>query len=62
MPQTRSYNMGIRHLREGLEPGEDADFLPDEDGRVQPDMTSPTPLTHKNIRGRDYYRKDKQEQ
>ena len=43
-----------------LELGEDADFLPDEDGKVQPDMTSPAPLTHKNIRGREYYRKDKQ--
>ena len=43
-----------------LELGEDADFLPDEDGKVQPNVTSPTPLTHKNIRGREYYRKDKQ--
>ena len=40
--------------------GEDADFLPDEDGKVQPNVTSPAPLTHKNIRGREYYRKDKQ--
>ncbi|WP_239481319.1 ATP-binding protein, partial [Mediterranea massiliensis] len=47
-------------LREVLELGEDADFLPDEDGKVQPAVTSPTPLTHKNIRGREYYRKDKQ--
>ena len=53
---------GYQALREVLELGEDADFLPDEDGRIQPDMTSPIPLTHKNIRGRDYYRKDKQEQ
>ena len=53
---------GYQPLREVLEQGDDADFLPDEDGRVQPDMTSPIPLTHKNIRGRDYYRKDKQEQ
>ncbi len=45
-------------LHEVLELGEDADFLPDEDGRIQPDMTSPMPLTHKNIRGRDYYRKE----
>ena len=49
---------GYQALREVLELGEDADFLPDEDGRIQPDMTSPIPLTHKNIRGRDYYRKD----
>ena len=53
---------GYQALREVLELGEDADFLPDEDGKIQPDMTSPIPLTHKNIRGRDYYRKDKQEQ
>ena len=50
----------VSGLREVLELGEDADFLPDEDGKVQPDMTSPAPLTHKNIRGREYYRKDKQ--
>ena len=50
---------GYQALREVLELGEDADFLPDEDGKVQPDMTSPAPLTHKNIRGREYYRKDK---
>ena len=37
-----------------------ADFLPDEDGKVQPNVASPAPLTHKNIRGREYYRKDKQ--
>ena len=51
---------GYQALREVLELGEDADFLPDEDGKVQPDMTSPVPLTHQNIRGREYYRKDKQ--
>lgn len=38
---------GYQALREVLELGEDADFLPDEDGKVQPDMTSPAPLTHK---------------
>ena len=38
---------------------EDADFFPDEDGEYSP-TTSPAPLTHKNIRGREYYRKDKQ--
>ena len=51
---------GYQALREVLELGEDADFLPDEDGKVQPNVTSPAPLTHKNIRGREYYRKDKQ--
>ena len=53
---------GYQALREVLELGEDAEFLPDEDGRIQPDMAPPMPLTHKNIRGREYYRKDKQEQ
>ena len=52
---------GYQALREVLELGEDADFLPDEDGRVQPLGASPAPPPHKNIRGRDYYRKDKQE-
>jgi len=50
---------GYQALCEVLELGEDADFLPDEDGRVRPPATSPVPLSHKNIRGREYYRKDK---
>lgn len=58
--RTRSCNTGYQALREVLELGEDADFLPDEDGKVQPNVTSQAPLTHKNIRGREYYRKDKQ--
>lgn len=53
---------GYQAIREVLELGEDADFLPDEDGRIQPGVTSPVPLVHKNIRGREYYKKDKQEQ
>ena len=32
---------GYQALREVLELGEDADFLPDEDGKVQPNVTSP---------------------
>ena len=52
---------GYQALREVLELGEDADFLPDEDGRAQPLGASPEPPPHKNIRGREYYRKDKQE-
>ena len=52
---------GYQALREVLELGEDADFLPDEDGRAQPLGASPAPPTHENIRGREYYRKDKQE-
>ena len=51
---------GYQALREVLEPGEDADFLPDEEGKVQSNVTFQIPLTHKNIRGREYYRKDKQ--
>lgn len=49
-------------LREVLELGEDADFLPDEDGRVLPNEASPVPLAHKNIRGSGYYSKDRNEQ
>ena len=49
---------GYQDLREVLEHGEDADFLPDEDGRIQSGETTPAPLTHKNIRGSEYYRKD----
>ena len=45
---------------EVLELGEDVDFLPDEDGKVQSNVTSQISLTHKNIRGREYYKKDKQ--
>lgn len=48
-------------LREVLELGEDADFLPDEDGRVLPNEASPVPLAHKNIRGSGYYSKDSNE-
>ena len=44
-----------------LELGEDADFLPDEDGEAQSRSAVPVPSKHKNIRGREYYRKDKQE-
>ena len=51
---------GYQALREVLEPGEDADFLPDEEGKVQSNVTFQIPLTHKNIRGREYYKKDKQ--
>ena len=58
--QDQKLQYGYQALREVLELGEDADFLPDEDGKVQPGVTSPAPLTHKNIRGREYYRKDQQ--
>lgn len=46
-------------VREVLELGEDADFLPDEDGTIHERQT-PTPApVHKNIRGRAYYCNDK---
>ena len=46
---------GYQALREVLEQGDDADFLPDEDGTVHtPAQSSPAPV-HKNIRGREYY-------
>ena len=53
---------GYQDLREVLELGEDADFLPDEDGKVLPNEASPVPLAHKNIHGSGYYSKDSNEQ
>lgn len=53
---------GYQDPREVLELWEDADFLPDEDGRVLPNEASPVPLAHKNIRGSGYYSKDSNEQ
>lgn len=42
-------------LRDVLEQGEDADFLPDEDGNIT-SAAAPQPApVHKNIRGRDYF-------
>lgn len=46
---------GYQAVKEILEQGDDADFLPDEDGTVSgPAATVPAPV-HKNIRGREYY-------
>ena len=46
---------GYQAVKEILEQGDDADFLPDEDGRVSgPAAIAPAPV-HKNIRGREYY-------
>lgn len=53
---------GYQPLREVLELGEDADFLPDEDGKIQYGEDSNISLIHKNIRGREYYKNNKQEQ
>lgn len=42
-------------LRQVLEQGDDADFLPDECGNI-PEPQNPAPvLMHKNIRGREYF-------
>lgn len=49
---------GYQALRQVLELGEDADFLPDEEGKAQSCVAPPTPPVHKNIRGRDYYKKN----
>lgn len=46
---------GYQALKDVLEQGEDADFLPDDDGVVTPSRPSPQPPVHKNIRGREYY-------
>ena len=46
---------GYQALREVLEQGDDADFLPDEDGTIHPPAPSAPTLVHKNIRGREYY-------
>lgn len=50
---------GYQALHKVLELGEDADFLPDEDGEAQSRSAVLVPPKHKNIRGREYYRKDK---
>ncbi len=42
-------------VRQVLGQGEDADFLPDEDGSVHTGPDNATPPVHKNIRGREYY-------
>ncbi len=41
-------------VREVLEQGDDADFLPDEDGRITATEAHIAPV-HKNIRGREYF-------
>ena len=46
---------GYQALREVLEQGDDADFLPDDDGTVHPPAPSAPAPAHKNIRGREYY-------
>ena len=46
---------GYQAVREILEQGDDADFLPDEDGTVCVPTAAAPALVHKNIRGREYY-------
>lgn len=52
---TQKSAYGYQSLREVLEQGEDADFLPDEDGAVNNADSPSQPPVHKNIRGREYY-------
>ena len=46
---------GYQAVREILEQGDDADFLPDEDGTVCGPTAAVSAPVHKNIRGREYY-------
>lgn len=52
---TEKSDFGYQAVRQILERGDDADFLPDEEGNAQtPQRMTGTPQ-HKNIRGREYY-------
>lgn len=46
---------GYQALRRVLELGEDADFLPDENGNISRPQEPAPSLIHKNIRGREYF-------
>lgn len=46
---------GYQALRRVLELGEDADFLPDENGSISRPQDPVPSLIHKNIRGREYF-------
>ena len=46
---------GYQALRRVLELGEDADFLPDENGNISRSQDPVPSLIHKNIRGREYF-------
>lgn len=46
---------GYQAVKEILEQGDDADFLPDEDGTVSGSTAVAPAPAHKNIRGREYY-------
>lgn len=45
-------------VKDILEQGDDADFLPDEDGSIPGSSATAAAPVHKNIRGRDYYSRD----
>lgn len=52
---TQKAEYSYQAIRETLERGEDADFLPDEDGNTSVFSDLKTAPVHKNIRGREYY-------
>ena len=60
--QTRSCNTGTKPCARCLNWERMRISFPMKTGRCSLPATSPAPLSHKNIRGREYYRKDKQEQ
>lgn len=52
---TQKTDYSYQAVRQVLEQGDDADFLPDEDGNMQTDTPHLKAPVHKNIRGREYY-------
>ncbi|MDE6481038.1 MAG: IS21 family transposase [Muribaculaceae bacterium] len=52
---TQKSEYGYQAVRQVLEQGDDADFLPDEDGNAQSCCEQIKTPVHKNIRGREYY-------
>ena len=56
---TQKSEYGYQTLRQVLEQGDDADYLPDEDGTSAAVHEQPKVTLHKNIRGREYYNQSK---
>ena len=52
---TQKSDYSYQAVRQVLEQGDDADFLPDEDGNILTDCGQAKAPVHKNIRGREYY-------
>lgn len=52
---TQKSGHSCQAVRQVLEQGDDADFLPDEDGNILTDDGHVKAPIHKNIRGREYY-------